>query len=406
MKDACNVKNRKSSQISLGRKSLYSLIIFVAFVTILEVILRTTHLFGAAVSCTRPDPLLGWRRAPGAKYWFVGENDHAITGRINRFGWRDKEWSLEKPPGTYRIAVLGDSYVESLQVEPERTFLALAEQKLNNNGMKVEVMNFGRAGFSQTEEFLVVRGELTQFSPDMVVVFFLPPSDIREMSRETAHFFLRPFCSVSQNGEVTFDTSFAETGEFRTRRLLAWIRRHSALLSIIGQKYTTFRAAGRARTIGVSRILTAENPPTELKGCLSLCTDNPDDIYQTNYRLSKDIIKAMADHCREEAIRLVLVLPDMPTYLPQVKKRCRAADPTFDPDFFENDLAEFVHALDVEFIGFQKLFRKVFEDTGKYLHWGNWQRWGHWNYEGHRTVADVLSERIEHIINPTQEEFK
>ena len=67
------------------------------FTLVLEITLRVTHLFGARISWTSPDPILGYTFNPGKDYWVNKENDHPISGKINRFGWRDKEWSLDKP---------------------------------------------------------------------------------------------------------------------------------------------------------------------------------------------------------------------------------------------------------------------------------------------------------------------
>jgi len=54
-------------------------------------------------------------------------------GRYNSHGFRDYERSYEKPQGVYRIVVLGDSYIEGLQVELEKTFTAQLEKMLNGH---------------------------------------------------------------------------------------------------------------------------------------------------------------------------------------------------------------------------------------------------------------------------------
>src|SRR5262245_52829809 len=67
-----------------------------------------------------PDTVLGWRHVPGAKRHWVEEGDGRIV--INSLGYRDRERQLDKPAGTFRIAVFGDSMTEGVQVNLEQTF--------------------------------------------------------------------------------------------------------------------------------------------------------------------------------------------------------------------------------------------------------------------------------------------
>ena len=54
----------------------------------------------------------GWQR-----------NEGEVYVRINILGYRDIEHFVEKPPNTFRIAVLGDSFTEARQVALENTFV-------------------------------------------------------------------------------------------------------------------------------------------------------------------------------------------------------------------------------------------------------------------------------------------
>lgn len=92
---------------------IFSVVIFFLFTGILEIVLRTTHLFGATISCSEPDNLLGWRYTPGCNFWFCEENNHPVTVKFNNYSFRDKDWILEKPKNIYRIAILGDSFTEA-----------------------------------------------------------------------------------------------------------------------------------------------------------------------------------------------------------------------------------------------------------------------------------------------------
>src|SRR5438270_652996 len=49
-----------------------------------------------------PEPELGWHHIPGAQRHWTEEGDGHIV--INAHGFRDRERSLAKPAGTFRIA--------------------------------------------------------------------------------------------------------------------------------------------------------------------------------------------------------------------------------------------------------------------------------------------------------------
>ena len=92
------------------------------------------------------DPIRGFSaNRPGAKGWFTEEGRSYVT--INSAGLRDREHDLGKPPGTIRIAVLGDFYAEALQVEMENAFWSVMDRELEKcealQGRKIEVVNFG-----------------------------------------------------------------------------------------------------------------------------------------------------------------------------------------------------------------------------------------------------------------------
>ncbi len=61
-----------------------------------------------------PDPLTGWSAAPGTIGWQRGEGEALVE--INADGWRDVMHSAKKEAGIFRIAILGDSFTEAVQV--------------------------------------------------------------------------------------------------------------------------------------------------------------------------------------------------------------------------------------------------------------------------------------------------
>ncbi|MDE5072127.1 MAG: SGNH/GDSL hydrolase family protein, partial [Trichodesmium sp. St5_bin8] len=74
------------------------------------------------------DPHRGWALQPGFTAWWREEGEAYIE--INSDGLRDHEYSKIKPENTLRIAILGDSFAEAVQVPIEKTFWSIIEQKL------------------------------------------------------------------------------------------------------------------------------------------------------------------------------------------------------------------------------------------------------------------------------------
>ncbi len=367
---------------------LISFIVFFLFAATLEIILRTTHMFRAKVSWTEPDDKLSYRLTPGKTYWYYRENDHPISGRINNYGFRDDDWTIDKPHDTYRIAVIGDSYVEALQVESDRTFLSLTERELNGSGDQfpnIEMMNFGQSGFTQVEELIILKDQVTKFSPDMVILFFLPGNDISDISQETASDLSRPFYSVSDNGELILNTDFAESRHFKIRSFVNWFKQRSALISLIAERYNILIQQRRNKINNPARkgVLQKKMP-----GYLSLGTVNPAPIYLKNYQLNKKLIKTMSDYCKEKGMEFMLVTINTPAYIPEVENEFKKIDPTFSANYFEDDLSNFAESLGAEALGLQSIFREHYRNNGLALHWA------HWNYEGHEVVAGALSNKL------------
>ena len=65
------------------------------------------------------DPVLGPVRIPGRRWTQSVEGSAAVV--INALGFRDRDWEMTKPADSVRIALLGDSYVEGLQVAGSAT---------------------------------------------------------------------------------------------------------------------------------------------------------------------------------------------------------------------------------------------------------------------------------------------
>ena len=360
------------------KKAVTVLISLVVVCGILEMVLRTTHLFNARVSWTEPDRDIGWRFTPGREYWFFGENDHPITGRINSTGWRDKERTVETPASTYRIAVLGDSYVEAFQVELDSTFCAIGERALNAvhppQFDHVEVMIFGRSGMSPSDESFVLTRDVLPCQPDAVILLFTPHNDIADVNPATAADTERPFVDLERSGDnVVMDRSFTRRRGFRIRTAINPLKQHSALVSLMAERYNVARLArAQRRTEAPARLTRAQ----------SLCTAHPDSVFAKNYALCQALIESMAFECKSKGIRFVLASVPL-VYEEAAFNRARTLDVSFEPVYFDRTLGALAESDGFAYVPMtaEFAFRSL---KGVPL------QWQHWSYQGHRAAAEIL----------------
>ncbi len=104
---------------------------------------------------------------------------HGAIFSTNRWGMRDQDYELTPPPNSYRIALLGPSYVMGSGVGDGETFETLVEARLNEEHTtgeveKYEILNFGVAGYSVLQHLALLEEKVLSFSPDAVLVIGHP----------------------------------------------------------------------------------------------------------------------------------------------------------------------------------------------------------------------------------------
>lgn len=130
------------------------------------------------------DEDMGSALRPGAEGWWTQEGRAYV--KINSDGLRDVEHAVPKPAHSLRVAILGDSYAEGLQLSIDKLFWKVLERELGRCPLKdrnVEVINFGVSGYGTGRELLMLRKKVWKYQPDIVVLTFLTGNDIRDNSR-------------------------------------------------------------------------------------------------------------------------------------------------------------------------------------------------------------------------------
>lgn len=187
-----------------------------------EVFLRAIRFADARLFFIR-DPATGYHLRPGVEGWSLKEGTAFFT--VNSDGMPDAEHAVAKPAGTFRIAIVGDSFTEAAGILREQRFSAVVGHLLAQcpalAGERPEVLCFGVSGFGTAHELLEMRSRVWKYSPDVVLLQLFPGNDLRNNVRElnggeepTPYF-------VSVNGALEYRPSAALPGE----RVSGWKQR-------------------------------------------------------------------------------------------------------------------------------------------------------------------------------------
>lgn len=202
----------------------------------------------------RPDAVRGWGLIPGLRVRWRQEGDAPVS--VNADGFRGPARTRQKAPGVLRVAVLGDSCAEAVQVPYERTFVARLETALAScpaaAGRRVETLDFGVAGYGTAQELLTLREQAAAFAPDLVLLAFYSGNDVRNNSRVLDADPARPYFTLAGD-RLALDDSFRASRGYRLRtslpaRLLYAAFNHVRLLQLGKNAETALRGAvGAAR---------------------------------------------------------------------------------------------------------------------------------------------------------------
>jgi len=343
----------------------------------------------------RPDPQLGVRLRAGVEGWQTREGRAYV--RINSKGLRDEERALEKPRDVYRIAVLGDSSVESLQVDLKDTFLSLLGQKLSEcryqPGKRIEVINFGVSGFGTAQEYVMLETEAGAYRPDLVLLAFSYNTDVRNNSRALETERMRPFFVLDAAGRLVLDASFSESDEFKRRtapwRTLAWdIAGHSRLLRLVNFLKVSIEARAASEGDVAAGLESGVDD--------AFLAPPKNQAWQDAWTITEAIILKMDELTSRIGGKLMLVgltmgiqvHPD-PKFRAALEKKLGVGD-LFYPD---TRLAEFARKHGIRALMPAAEMQRFAETHRAFLHGFKNANLGsgHWNEAGHRLAAEIIS---------------
>lgn len=180
----------------------------------------------------RSNKRVTWRREGYSQSYFGAD------------GLRQPGVAFQKKPGTYRVALIGDSLLEGLQEPLEHTFASRLEKNIKAKlNRPVEVINFGVFAYSTVQEALYLEEVLKKYGPDLVVLCY----NTRDMA-ETLETWApagmqargqRPYAIKSEGEPLKISNepvvNAAADSRARLWESLNWVRQNSRIVGFIAE---------------------------------------------------------------------------------------------------------------------------------------------------------------------------
>ena len=350
------------------------------------------------------DNIRGWAHQPGDSAWYTDEGQAFVT--INSHGFRDRERRIPNENRSYRIAILGDSFVEARQVELEDTFCAIAEKKLNQrvagDARRIEVLNFGVLGYSTAQELLTFRDSVVAYRPDIVILAICIGNDLKEnvrkMDRES---WRRPYFEL-QGDQLVLDSSFRNSQQFQlrqTRFVQSWytLRSHLRIAQLVS----------KVRNTWFTRKL-ADHEPRDFSYLLRRNLDKvlqkpQNDDWEDAWLLTQAIIQQTKSETREMGAQFGVIQVSMGIQVtPDVALRQEFIEKigAHDLNYPNRRLSTLATTLGIAELDLANELKMLSAQRNEHYHgFDDLRVDGHWNIKGHQVIGELVANWIEKVFD-------
>lgn len=364
----------------------------------------------------KPDLELGSVHIPGKLVTWRLEGYSRES--FSKAGWRDVERTVEKPANTFRVALIGDSATESLQVPLEQVWATIAEKQINqdlaaaksitsssasgsafgssapssSSPPHVEVINFGVSGYSTSQELLLLRKEVVKYKPDLIVVLY-SRGDSDESSVDPAKYSTaepRPYFYLDQNNQLQLDRTvlLANKQKLQSNPILEYLRAHSRIYGVFDQTNFQLNLTDKFY-VKLRRIYTQITEKLSGTNTLSAAEKAAQPHYPKpdSFKVTQALMSQIQETAKANGSRfLLLTFPDMGNIDPVFTAQLPALAKQGQTEGF--DVVELSQPFR-DFKGKEALFYQV-----------------HFAAGGHKVAAQVLSQYVEKLIAEQEQQKK
>jgi len=289
--------------------------------------------------------------------------------KLNSRGLRDYEYDYEKK-NSYRIVMVGDSFVEAKQVELKDTVPKILETKLEDG---YEVINFGFSGFGFLPEAVLIEEEVMKYDPDLIILNYFVGNDLTKIDFGAYNIFPDEFWTEKHDDlkeEVYFTDNYLKLKNF--------LRRNS-------MTYYLVRSIVRSQE---------NNDEETVVGIRSIFDKEYDENMNKKLDTTKLIFKFLKELTSENDVDFVVVV--VPTkeqvdldIFNNILKENKKSIEYYELDKMQRIMKDIFDSLDIEYIDLLPELREMNEDNDFY-----WEIDIHFNKKGYEVVANLIYDEL------------
>jgi acetyltransferase AlgX (SGNH hydrolase-like protein) len=297
---------------------------------------------------------------------------------INSWGMRDREHSVKKRAGTFRILLLGDSFMEALQIPFDESFPKLLEDRLRESGSQnVEVISAAVSGWGTEDElaYLVRYGKRLQ--PDLILVAMTLHNDVSDNLRERSY-------TLNEGRLEARPVRWTPAADYLKIQIKSVVASHSQLFQLWRKYWYRGYMEDSARLLNyrVANLLLSKESETMAKG------------WQLTFQEFAAIQKEGRSIGAETAVMLIPISLQLSEsrILRLIAKNTLSRAEVIERKP-QDRMIKFGASRGIAIIDLLPAFKEWEKKTGEQLYL---EGDGHWNKYGHRVAANISALELNH----------
>lgn len=334
---------------------LYFLFSLILTLIILEFYLRFTGI--SLPSSVFDDKKLGRTHYPNRDIFEVKAEGFCID-KVNKLGYIGPVYTQKKDNQTLRIALLGSSFIEGIQVFYRNRFSYIFEKELSKKlNKKVEVLNFAIGGDDFRGMYLRYKDLVLRYNPDYTFFMVKPTDFSRKKSIPAPELVL-------SNDELSINQDFLKSSETATREKFSMLREFG-LGNFLKEAYEVY-FTGR-----LPRILLDKLDFINVKEERSTIAGDTYSYQEINKKVMDELLNLNLNTNSKSII--------------------------VDMDGFQSKYLDYINTIGLSYLDISKSLKNYSEM--ELMYWKASKKMGHWNNFANNEVGKILTQQFKDFLD-------